>query len=387
MKTEFRWKVGDKKKIEHTFTAEDINTFSKLTGDFNPLHIDPNYAESTPAGGLVVHGMLVASFISTLIGMHLPGFGALWNYFQIEWIKIIRVGDTIEFNAEVTKVQSNINIVELIITGVKKHQNETYFKASARVTIMNKKKNKMVVPQSILLTGANGAVGKVICHKLVKQGFNVVGWGRNKDRLNALQTELGEEAFSYDIIDLQDKVSIDDKLKKLKNRVKIDGIVHAAAAPINFVSVDDSANMNELNYHWQIDVLSFLQIVQSLLPTMENGGSIVAILSQAVFDQPPKKLSAYVAAKSACLALIKSFATEWGHKGIRSNAVSPNIMNTPYSAGMPFRSKQVEEAINPLRRLCQPEDVAEIVVFLLSPQSSYINGANIPVTGGSKMPT
>ena len=145
--------------------------------------------------------------------------------------------------------------------------------------------------------------------------------------------------------------------------------------------------MNELNYHWQIDVLSFLQIVQSLLPTMENGGSIVAILSQAVFDQPPKKLSAYVAAKSACLALIKSFATEWGHKGIRSNAVSPNIMNTPYSAGMPFRSKQVEEAINPLRRLCQPEDVAEIVVFLLSPQSSYINGANIPVTGGSKMPT
>ena len=103
-----KWKVGDKKKIEHTFTKEDIRVFSELTGDFNPIHMDLNYAERTPTGGLVVHGMLVASFISTLIGMHMPGKGALWNSFQIEWKKIIRIGDTIEFNAEIIKVQKNL---------------------------------------------------------------------------------------------------------------------------------------------------------------------------------------------------------------------------------------------------------------------------------------
>ena len=245
----------------------------------------------------------------------------------------------------------------------------------------------MLTPKSILVTGATGTVGKVICHKLVKQGFNVVGWGRNEEKLIAIQNELGEKSFSFNIIDLNDKVSIESKLIKLKNRMEIDGFVHAAAAPIKFVPVEDSSNTEELYSHLQIEVLSFQQIVQFLLTNMGNGGSIVAILSQAIFDQPPKKLSAYVTAKTACLALIKSFATEWGHKGIRSNAVSPNIMNTPYSANIPLRAKQVEEAINPMRRLCEPEDVAEIVLFLLSPQSSYLNGTNIPVTGGSKMPT
>ena len=77
------WIKGDFRTITHQFTEDDVNTFSNLTGDNNPLHMDSNYASTTAAGGRVVHGMLAASFISTLVGVKIPGQGALWNDFQI----------------------------------------------------------------------------------------------------------------------------------------------------------------------------------------------------------------------------------------------------------------------------------------------------------------
>jgi len=62
------------------------------------------------------------------------------------------------------------------------------------------------------------------------------------------------------------------------------------------------------------------------------------------------------------------------------------MMETPYIRDMPVRAKQVEAASNPMRRLCTVEDVAGVVKFLAGPEAVYINGANLPVTGGSKMP-
>ncbi|MBF0245059.1 MAG: MaoC family dehydratase, partial [Planctomycetes bacterium] len=86
------WKVGDRRELLHTFREEEVLAFAELSGDHNPLHMNSAYADRTLAGGRVVHGMLGASFVSTLIGMHLPGPGALWNRFDIRWKKMIRIG-------------------------------------------------------------------------------------------------------------------------------------------------------------------------------------------------------------------------------------------------------------------------------------------------------
>jgi NAD(P)-dependent dehydrogenase (short-subunit alcohol dehydrogenase family) len=97
-------------------------------------------------------------------------------------------------------------------------------------------------------------------------------------------------------------------------------------------------------------------------------------------------MSAYISAKMGAWGLIKAMAVELGPKGIRCNAVSPGMINTPYTKDMPLRLKQVEAASNPLRRLCRVEDVAQVVGFLCGPGASFINGVNIPVTGGARMP-
>ncbi|GAF68105.1 unnamed protein product, partial [marine sediment metagenome] len=96
-------KVGDKAKLKHIITQTDIDQFVELTGDNNKLHVDKEYASKTLFKKPVVHGMLSASFISTIIGTKLPGDGALWYAQNIEFLLPVRVGDEITVKAEVVK--------------------------------------------------------------------------------------------------------------------------------------------------------------------------------------------------------------------------------------------------------------------------------------------
>jgi len=134
------WCVGDSRIIEHKFVEKDVVSFAELTGDYNPLHIDQNYASTTAAGGQVVHGMLAASFVSTLIGMEIPGAGALWNDFQISWRKMVRIGDTLKFTATISSVNASLDLIMLDIKGVGVENNELYLDGSAKVMVMLKKK-------------------------------------------------------------------------------------------------------------------------------------------------------------------------------------------------------------------------------------------------------
>src|ERR1700676_2055835 len=70
--------VGDAFTVEHTFTETDVRVFAELSGDYSPLHVDPTYASTTEFGKCVVHGMLLASLFSRLVGMYLPGKHALY---------------------------------------------------------------------------------------------------------------------------------------------------------------------------------------------------------------------------------------------------------------------------------------------------------------------
>jgi 3-hydroxybutyryl-CoA dehydratase len=71
-------KVGDTAEVIHTITDDDIQSFGKLSGDYNPLHFDNEWAKNTIFGGRIAHGLLTASYISNAIGMKLPGAGAIY---------------------------------------------------------------------------------------------------------------------------------------------------------------------------------------------------------------------------------------------------------------------------------------------------------------------
>ena len=91
-------KTGDTPEIIHKITEEDISKFLILTGNDNKLHLDSKFAGRTEFVKPVVHGMLGASFISTLIATKLPVDGTLWDSQNIEFTRPVRVGDTLRIN-------------------------------------------------------------------------------------------------------------------------------------------------------------------------------------------------------------------------------------------------------------------------------------------------
>ncbi len=88
-------KVGQKAFLKKTVTEEDLNHFIAITGDENPLHVDESFAEQTFFGQRIAHGMLSASLFSTLVGMHIPGIGAIYKSQTLEFLLPVFIGDTL----------------------------------------------------------------------------------------------------------------------------------------------------------------------------------------------------------------------------------------------------------------------------------------------------
>jgi 3-hydroxybutyryl-CoA dehydratase len=96
--------VGMTVSVVHTVTEQDIIDFARISGDYNPLHMDEEYARQTPFGGRIAHGALTASYISAILGNDLPGPGAVFTDLNLKFKRPVRIGDTVTAIAEVTEM-------------------------------------------------------------------------------------------------------------------------------------------------------------------------------------------------------------------------------------------------------------------------------------------
>ena len=94
-------KIGDTAEVSHTFTEQDIQTFGDLSGDYNPLHFDDDWAKQTMFGGRIAHGILTAGLVSNAIGMKLPGTGTIYLSQKMRFLGPVRINDTITARVEV----------------------------------------------------------------------------------------------------------------------------------------------------------------------------------------------------------------------------------------------------------------------------------------------
>ena len=127
--------VGDKGTVSKTITEVDVANFAGMTVDFNSLHVNQEYAKSSRFGQRVVHGMLTASFLSTLIGMCLPGEDALYLSQSIRFVKPVFIGDTITVVGEVTE-KNDARRRMIIDTKISKQTGELVVEGQAEVLMM-----------------------------------------------------------------------------------------------------------------------------------------------------------------------------------------------------------------------------------------------------------
>jgi acyl dehydratase len=124
--------IGREASLRHTITEKDVQTFAELTGDTNPLHMDAGFASETQFKKRVVHGMLTASFISTVIGMQLPGPGALYLSQELNFKKAVAIDDTIRVTATVAQKVASSRMLVLKIA-VTNQNSENVLTGTARV--------------------------------------------------------------------------------------------------------------------------------------------------------------------------------------------------------------------------------------------------------------
>jgi len=108
--------IGEEAAFTRVITAADVDAFAAFSGDWNPLHMDAAYAATTPFGERVVHGMLVASLFSTLVGMYLPGRRALFLSQTVQFAKPIKIGEPIVVKGRVHRKIDAVQMIELETT-------------------------------------------------------------------------------------------------------------------------------------------------------------------------------------------------------------------------------------------------------------------------------
>ena len=115
-KTIYELKIGDVAEFSKTVSESDIYLYAGVTGDFNPAHINEDYAKQTFFKTRIAHGMLSAGFISTVIGNKLPGTGSIYVTQNLEFLAPVRIGDTITARVEIVDIVDEKNRVRLKTT-------------------------------------------------------------------------------------------------------------------------------------------------------------------------------------------------------------------------------------------------------------------------------
>lgn len=384
--------VGDSAEVSHCITEQDIKAFVELTGDDNRLHVDPDFASKTNLQKPVVHGMLGASFISTVIGTKLPGDGAMWYQQELEFVRPVRQGDVITVRAEVTKKNVNLNILELK-TEIMNQKKELVTRGKAKVKIVEPEVPEENEPQTVspvaLVLGGNGGIGSATCVRLARDGFDVViNYLDDKRAASLVRDEvekIGRKALTIQC-DITDGEAVKSMVDTISSRLGIVSVVvNCTTAGLSFNTIEE-LQWSDFEKHLKLAIKGTLNAVQAVLPGMENQryGKVITLISQAV-EQPVKGWGPYITAKAALGGFSRSLAVELAGKGIRVNVISPGMTKTELIADFPDRMKMLVEAQTPLKRMAIPEDIAEAVSFLASPRSDFIAGETIRINGGQTL--
>lgn len=220
-----------------------------------------------------------------------------------------------------------------------------------------------------IVTGASSGIGAAIVDRLLADGWSVTGLSRSP-------VIRENPAFDSLCVDLSDSTALDCAIAGLSVP---DAIIHAAgfmaAAPLGELDPRRSEQL------WKIHVLAPQILVNALVPKMSPGGRIILIGSRT--SRGAAGRSQYVACKSAIVGMMRSWAVELAPRGITANIVAPGATQTPMLA-MPGRETSPPK-LPPIGRYIQPEEVAALTAFLLSPEAGTITGQECVMCGGASL--
>ncbi|MFF3001127.1 SDR family NAD(P)-dependent oxidoreductase [Streptomyces sp. NPDC057950] len=231
-----------------------------------------------------------------------------------------------------------------------------------------------------LVTGATAGIGRAVALQLADEGAEIVVHGRDQDRGADVVAEIEKAGGTARFVqaDLGDPADVERLAREAGD---VDVLVNNAGV---YKFLPTSEMTTELfDLHMDLNTKAPYVLVRALAPGMarRGRGSIVNISTLAA-TVPAKGAGMYAASKAALEQLTAVWAAEFAERGIRVNAVAPGPTRTPGTDAMDADSLRAIADTTALRRIAEPEEIAEAVVFLASRRASYITGVVLEVAGG-----
>lgn len=238
-----------------------------------------------------------------------------------------------------------------------------------------------------LITGSSRGIGKSIAECMVKQGAKVVISSRKAEACTAVADEIkasGGEAVAIpcNIGRKEDLQALVDGTRKAFGKIDIlvcNAATNPVFGPMTDVSDDAYDKIMDTN------VKGAFWLCNMVLPEMaERGDGAVILISSIASMYGNRKLGIYGISKAAEQQLVRNLAVEWGPKNIRVNAIAPGLIRTDFARALweDDKRRTIMEAVTPLQRIGEPEDIGWLATYLASDGARFVTGQTIVADGG-----
>jgi len=233
---------------------------------------------------------------------------------------------------------------------------------------------------AILIMGATGGIGSALARRLAKAGARLALAARTPESLESLAHETGGIAIR---MDATHPAEVDVAVARtLAEYGRLDGVAHCVGSlllkPAHLTTDEEWAQTLNAN------LSSAFYLLRAAARVMQRTGGSIVLVSSAAASTGLANHEAIAAAKGGIAAMARSAAATYGSRNIRVNCVAPGLVRTPLTARLTESevSLKASQAMHPLGRIGDPDDVAAAIAFLLDPANNWITGQVLGVDGG-----
>jgi citronellol/citronellal dehydrogenase len=245
-------------------------------------------------------------------------------------------------------------------------------------------RGSVLASQTVLVTGAGTGIGRATARRLAGLGAYVVGIGRHAETLATTGEGLADGSYEFAVVDVRDSEKAAAAIRLIGERRGLTALINNAGG--QFIAPAESISRRGWDAVIDLNLNAVFELTKAAYPYLRRDGGSVVNISLSGVERGSMGMAHSVAARAGVLGLTRTLALEWAKDRVRLNCIGPGTVVTA-NLGTKYGPEAVQNFLKatPLGRATAPEQVAELIGFLLSPAGELISGQLLQMDGAGSL--